>query len=254
MTSKGLSKFFCLHPPSLLTPIFLLPKSNSLKKKKKKNLHDTHTIIPFLGSIHLLIYFHLLLLLSWNYFLSGLLTTTSPEYPADNLGFAHSTSQQHYLPWNNLLSRVLGPILWPLWLLLHNVYWELSLLNQSSWGSRPLLFSRPGTGNYGPQGTSGLLPVFVTKFIRIDPILKTYHLWLLSHRSGQGWRGVWETTGFTKPKYSLSGSLKKKFADTQVYTFSLSAHFKSMLAFLKFMPLTSFLPLWARDSSIQLPI
>lgn len=58
---KGLSIFFYLHPPSLL-PLFSPSKVKPLRKKK--SLHDIYTIIPFLCSIHLLIYFHLSLLLS----------------------------------------------------------------------------------------------------------------------------------------------------------------------------------------------
>ena len=172
----------------------------------------------------------------------------------DNLGFPYSTSQQHYLLWNNLLSRVLGPILWPLWLLLHNVYWELSLLNQSSWGYQTPSFLQ--TRNWQLWPTRYIWPAacFCNKVYQNWSNFKNISSVAAFTWQWAGLRGVWETTGFTKPKYSLSGSWKKKFADTQVYTFSLRAHFKSMLAFLKFMPLTSFLPLWARDSSIQLPI
>lgn len=151
MTSKGPSIFFYLHPPSLPTPIFSFQSQTPLKKK---STWHTHTIIPFLCSIHLLIYFHLSLLLSWNYVLSGLLTTISPEYPVDILGLtllnlsAAITTQSYS-------ETIFSPAFWVVSFGLSGCCSTMSTENFPSTSTapevtRPLLFSRPGTGKLQP--------------------------------------------------------------------------------------------------------
>lgn len=152
MTLKGLSIFFYLHPPSLLTPIFSFQSQTPLKKKKK-SLHDIYTIIPFLCSIHLLIYFYLSLLLSWNYVLSGLLTIL-PKYPVDILGLT-LLNLSAAITTRSYSETVLSPTFWVLSFGFSGCCSTMSTVNfpSSSRGpevTRPLLFSRPGTGKLWP--------------------------------------------------------------------------------------------------------
>lgn len=136
MTLKGLSIFFYLHPPSLLTPIFSFQSQTPLKKKKKKSTWHIHYYpLSVLHSlVDLFLSFTVTFLKLCSFRIINHLAQISSGYFRPHLTQPLSSNYNTVLLWNSPLSHLLGPILWLLWLLLYNVYCELSLLQQSSWG------------------------------------------------------------------------------------------------------------------------
>ena len=134
MTSKGPSIFFYLHPPSLPTPIFSFQSQTPLKK-----VYMTHTHYYPLSVLHSLVDLFpsftvtFLKLCSFR-IINNHLTWISSGYFRPHLTQPLSSNHNTVLLWNNLFSCLLGRILWPLWLLLYNVYWELPFHKHSSWG------------------------------------------------------------------------------------------------------------------------
>lgn len=174
MTSKGLSLFFCLHH-------LLLPFSPSKVKLLKKDVYITHTLpaLPFLHSLVDL--FPSFTITSLKLLFSGLLITTSSKYPMDTiLGLTLlnlSTALTHFY-FQTIFSLVFCVTIFS-WFSSGPSRCCFCVSTASFLSStrvpevtRPLLFATLEFANYGPQGKSGLLPVFITKFIRIEPHFK----------------------------------------------------------------------------------